>query len=168
MKRLTLLRHATSGWTESATRDFDRPLDPAGRRAARAIGRTLGGQDEPIAAVLASPARRVVETLDEFGKGYGEAIPVRLDDPLYLASAATLLEAVRHADDAVDHLLLVAHDPGIGALARSLTAHNGAAGVPEIYPAGAVTEIRLAISDWSDVAPGTGTLLRYLAPEDVR
>ena len=35
MKSLTLLRHAKSGWDDPVSRDFDRPLNPRGRRAAR-------------------------------------------------------------------------------------------------------------------------------------
>ena len=43
MKTLTLLRHAKSGWNDPVTRDFDRPLNPKGRRAATMIGRHLRG-----------------------------------------------------------------------------------------------------------------------------
>ena len=35
MKTLTLLRHAKSTWNDPVARDFDRPLNPRGRRAAR-------------------------------------------------------------------------------------------------------------------------------------
>ncbi len=35
MKRLTLFRHAKSGWDDPAARDFDRALNDKGRRAAR-------------------------------------------------------------------------------------------------------------------------------------
>ncbi|MDO9488398.1 MAG: histidine phosphatase family protein, partial [Sphingomonadaceae bacterium] len=34
MKTLTLLRHAKSGWDDPVERDFDRPLNGRGRRAA--------------------------------------------------------------------------------------------------------------------------------------
>jgi len=34
MKRLSLLRHAKSSWDDPVERDFDRPLNGRGRRAA--------------------------------------------------------------------------------------------------------------------------------------
>ena len=41
MKTLTLLRHAKSSWHDAAVRDFDRPLNLRGRRAAKAVGREM-------------------------------------------------------------------------------------------------------------------------------
>ena len=38
MKILTLLRHAKSTWDDPVARDFDRPLNPRGRRAAHKVG----------------------------------------------------------------------------------------------------------------------------------
>ncbi|MBL7439222.1 histidine phosphatase family protein, partial [Escherichia coli] len=38
MKTLTLLRHAKSGWDDPVARDFDRPLNPKGQRAAAMMG----------------------------------------------------------------------------------------------------------------------------------
>ena len=43
MKTLTLLRHAKSSWDDPVARDFDRPLNARGRKAARAIGREMRG-----------------------------------------------------------------------------------------------------------------------------
>ncbi|HLL30555.1 MAG TPA: histidine phosphatase family protein, partial [Allosphingosinicella sp.] len=65
MKILTLLRHAKSGWDDPVTRDFDRPLNPRGRRAARTVGREMKAQGLAFDLVLASPARRVIETLEK-------------------------------------------------------------------------------------------------------
>ena len=38
MKKLTLLRHAKSGWDDPVARDFDRPLNAKGKRAAQRVG----------------------------------------------------------------------------------------------------------------------------------
>ena len=38
MKTLSLLRHAKSGWNDPVARDFDRPLNGRGRRAAETMG----------------------------------------------------------------------------------------------------------------------------------
>jgi hypothetical protein len=71
MKTLILLRHAKSGWDDPGLRDFDRPLNAKGQRAAALVGRNLRAMGLSFDRVLASPAVRVVETIDHAGRGYG-------------------------------------------------------------------------------------------------
>ena len=168
MKRLTLLRHAKSGWDDPVTRDFDRPLNPRGRRAARTVGAEMKAQRLAFDLVLASPARRVVETIEEVAAGFG-AIKADYDERLYLAPAATLLDIVRHAPDRVERLLLVGHNPGFEELALRLS-RRGARLRAEIevkYPTGTVAEIELPVEHWSEVKEGTGRLLRFIRPRDL-
>lgn len=169
MKILTLLRHAKSGWDDPAARDFDRPLNPRGRRAARAVGAEMKTQGLAFDLVLASPARRVAETLDEVAGDYG-ALEPRYDARLYLASAATLLDIVRHAPDDAHRLLLVGHNPGMEELALRLVRRDGdrLRGEVEIkYPTGTVAEIELPVEQWAQVREGTGRLLRFIRPRDL-
>ncbi len=63
MKTLTLLRHAKSDWSDRVTRDFDRPLNGKGKRAAALIGQHLRSLSPDVGHVVASPAVRVVEDL---------------------------------------------------------------------------------------------------------
>jgi phosphohistidine phosphatase len=167
MKTLTLLRHAKSGWDDPVTRDFDRPLNPRGRRAARTVGAELKAQGLAFDLVLASPARRVIETLAEVAAGYG-ALGSEYDERLYLASAAALLDIVRHAPDRVDRLLLVGHNPGMEELALSLARRDRLRGEVEIkYPTGTVAEIELPVERWSEVKGGIGRIVRFIRPRDL-
>ena len=169
MKSLTLLRHAKSGWDDPVTRDFDRPLNPRGRRAARTVGAEMRAQRLVFDLVLASPARRVVETLEEVAAGYGPIEP-EYDERLYLAAAATLLEVVRHAPNSAGRLLLVGHNPGLEQLALRLARRDGEPlrGEVEIkYPTGTVAEISLPVEDWSQVREGCGRIVRFIRPRDL-
>jgi phosphohistidine phosphatase len=169
MKSLTLLRHAKSGWDDPASRDFDRPLNPRGRRAARTVGAEMKAQGMAFDIVLASPARRVAETLDEVGAGYG-AIEPGYDRRLYLASAETLLDIVRHAPAMAERLLLVGHNPGLEELALRLARRDGdrLRGELEVkYPTGTVTEIGLPVERWADVREGIGRIVRFIRPRDL-
>ncbi|HEX8225045.1 MAG TPA: histidine phosphatase family protein [Allosphingosinicella sp.] len=169
MKILTLLRHAKSGWDDPVTRDFDRPLNPRGRRAARTVGAAMKAQGLGFDLVLASPARRVVETLEEVGESLG-AIQIDYDERLYLASVATLLDIVRHAPDRIDRLLLAGHNPGMEELALRLARRdsNGLRGEVEIkYPTGTVAEIELPAERWAEVKEGAGRILRFIRPRDL-
>lgn len=168
MKTLILLRHAKSGWGDPVQRDFDRPLNAKGRRAARTIGRELRDRQVGFDAVLASPAVRVVETIEVVSEGYGRPIRAVYDDRVYLASARTLLAVVHGADDRVDRLLLVGHNPGLERLAMLLTRDDGLRREVEAkYPTATVAEIRLPAEHWRDVEPGSGRLEHFIRPRDL-
>jgi phosphohistidine phosphatase len=170
MKTLTLLRHAKSGWDDPVARDFDRPLNPRGRRAAQTVGREMGTQELAFDRVLASPAIRVVETLEEIGSGYGCALDPVFDQRLYLATADILLDLVRETDDDVNSLLFVGHNPGLELLVLLLTREGDGElrDQAEIkYPTATLAEINLPVERWQDVKEGTGTLSRFIRPRDL-
>lgn len=170
MKTLTLLRHAKSTWDDPVARDFDRPLNPKGRRAARTVGRELRALGLTFDQVLASPALRVVETLREIGEGYGRPLVPEHNQTLYLAGATALLERVQRVDDRVERLLLVGHNPGLEQLVLLLTREDGDGLRGEAerkYPTATVAEISLAVDRWADVAEGGGTLARFIRPRDL-
>ena len=170
MKSLTLLRHAKSTWDDPVARDFDRPLNPRGRRAARAVGREMKALGLAFDRAIASPAVRVTETLAGLEEGYGAALAAEFDQRIYLASTATLLEIVHDAGDAVERLLLVGHNPGMERLALLL---SGPGDRPlrdrlEVkYPTGTLAEIALDIESWKDARAGAGCLMRFLRPRDL-
>lgn len=169
MKSLTLLRHAKSGWDDPVSRDFDRPLNPRGRRAARTVGLEMKAQKLVFDLVLASPARRVIETLEEVEAAYGALRP-DYDQRLYLASTATLVEIVRATPVSVGRLLLVGHNPGLEELALRLSRGDGGGlrGEVEVkYPTGTVAEISLPVEHWSEVEEGIGKIERFIRPRDL-
>ncbi|HEX8217027.1 MAG TPA: histidine phosphatase family protein [Allosphingosinicella sp.] len=168
MKILTLLRHAKSTWDDPVARDFDRPLNRRGRKAARRVGEEIRSLGLEFDLVLASPAVRVRETLDEIEEGCGRPLGARFDERIYLAEPGTLLDMVRAADDAAGSVLLVGHNPGVESLAMSLdggTLLRDAVAIK--YPTGTLAEIELPAERWSDVAPGSGRIARFIRPRDL-
>lgn len=168
MKRLTLLRHAKSTWDDPVARDFDRPLNRRGRKAARRIGQEMQALGLRFDAVIASPAVRVKETLADVEQGYGRDLPVTFEQAVYLASPETLLDLVRAADDGAASLLLVGHNPGLESLAIDLTQGGPLrAQVAQKYPTATLAEISLECASWRDIASGTGSLDRFIRPRDL-
>lgn len=168
MKILTLLRHAKSSWDDKVPRDFDRPLNQRGRRAAVAVGRELRAQGIAFDAVIASPAARVVETLSGLWEGYGRAIAPDHQADLYLASPATLLESIHAVDEGVERLLVAGHNPGLEQLALMLTQPGALRdALEEKYPTATVAEIALPAERWADVRAGGGALTRFIRPRDL-
>ncbi len=168
MKTLTLLRHAKSSWDDAATRDFDRPLNPRGRRAAQAIGREMSALGLEFDLVLASPAMRVIETLEEVEKGYGRALGARFDRRIYLAPPETLLELMQGTDGDAASLLLVGHNPGLERLALLLSGnHPLRAEIATKYPTAALAQLTFPVEHWGEVGQGGGTLARFIRPRDL-
>lgn len=169
MKTLTLLRHAKSGWDDPVQRDFDRPLNPRGRRAARTVGQEMKALGLRFDKVLASPAIRVIETLEEVAQTYGPLDP-QFEPRIYLAPTSTLLELVQSMNDSTDRLLLVGHNPGLESLALLLTQPDGSALRDEVevkYPTATIAEISLPVELWKEVQEGIGTLARFIRPRDL-
>lgn len=170
MKILTLLRHAKSAWDDPIERDFDRPLNTRGRKAARTIGREMRVLGLRFDKVAASPAVRVIETLEEVASGYGASLAEEYDPRLYLAPLSTLLEIVHETDDEVERLLIVGHNPGLENLALFLTGaqQDGLREALERkYPTATLTEIALPVTHWRDTERGLGSLTRFIRPRDL-
>ncbi|MEH3158908.1 MAG: histidine phosphatase family protein [Sphingomonas taxi] len=170
MKTLTLLRHAKSGWDDPVARDFDRPLNAKGRRAAQTVGRHLRALDLGFDHVVASPAVRVGETIDAVVSGYGRTLAPVWERRIYLASAATLLDVIHELPDAATRVLLVGHNPGLEDLVLMLVpaaADGLRAEVEEKYPTASVAEMTLPIDRWDAVAAGGASLARFVRPRDL-
>ena len=170
MKRLTLLRHAKSGDDGTVARDFDRPLNAKGRRAARAIGRHMRDKALSFDAVMASPATRVAETLQEVEAGYGGGLAPQWERRIYLATPDELLDVVHDAPASADSILLVGHNPGLEQLVLMLVPDraDGVRGEVEVkYPTASLAEMVFAVDRWEDVGRGGGDLVRFVRPRDL-
>lgn len=172
LKRLTILRHAKSGWDAPVERDFDRPINGRGRRGAALMGEYWRRQGWPLDWVIASPAVRVTETLDLFmpAAGFADLEP-HWERRVYLASAATLLDVVRETGAVGDDLLLVGHNPGLEDLAMMLVPADAAnparTALEEKLPTAALVRISIDIDRWHDLAENGGTLDAFVRPRDL-
>lgn len=170
MKTLSLLRHAKSEWTDHVKRDFDRPLNARGRRAACAMGAWLAGEGLTFDLVLASSAIRIRETLSGLAEGYGKPLFQQYDPRLYLASVPALFEIIQETAPEVQHLLLVGHSPGIEDLLLDATANQkGRLGAQAAvrYPTASYARIIFDVADWGSVEKGGGRLLDFVRPRDL-
>jgi phosphohistidine phosphatase len=168
MKTLTLLRHAKSGWDDPVARDFDRPLNPKGQRAAAMMGRHLRAEGLEFDHVVASPAARVVETLAQVATGYGSDLAPHWDQRLYLASAATLLDVIHELPAGAGRVLFSGHNPGLEELVLLLSTDNALRDSVKVkFPTASLAEMRFDVADWRDVKPGKAELIRFTRPRDL-
>ena len=171
MKTLTLLRHAKSGWDDPVLRDFDRPLNGKGKRAAQLVGRNWRSLGLAFDHVVASPAVRVIETIEQVATGYGDTLAPAWDRRIYLASATTLLDIVHELPAGADQVLLVGHNPGLEDLVLLLVPDSGEQplrdDVEAKFPTASIAQIRFDLADWHDVAAGNGALALFVRPRDL-
>ena len=95
MKTLTILRHAKSGWDAQVERDFDRPINPRGRRGAEHVRRTLklgertAGRDVRVTRRIDGDSRFVIKEIELRAEGRRFEERVRLYGADELAALLT-------------------------------------------------------------------------------
>ncbi len=162
MRRLILMRHAKSSWSEPEQRDLDRPLNKRGRRSAALIARWLKSNRYRPEHALVSNARRAQETWSRIVEKIG-GTPTTYVPEFYQADTAAILAAVQRAPD-VARLLVLGHQPGIGSFARFILEAAPTDAAFEKFPTGATAVIDFDATGWSEVALGSGRLHDFVVP----
>ncbi len=162
MRTLTLVRHAKSSRDYPELSDFERPLNPRGRKDAPVIAARLRKADIKPDLLVSSPATRAVTT----ARLFAEELNMHLDEivlnpHVYEASAWTLLHIVRSLSPEFDDVMLFGHNPGISNFARDLAKDCPFGEMPTC----GVVRIELPARGWSLIQPGTGKVLRYETPK---
>jgi phosphohistidine phosphatase len=162
MKSLLLLRHAKSSWKDTDARDFDRPLNQRGLKAAPAIGRLIRKRKLQLDLVLSSPAERARQTTQLVLEAASFKTELRYDERIYEASVAGLFEIVSQIDDEANVVMLVGHNPGLEELLNALT------GEARSFPTAALACIELNIEKWNKVRAGGGQLEWLAKPKELK
>jgi phosphohistidine phosphatase len=169
MPVLILLRHAKSSWDDPVERDFDRPLNGRGWKAAERMGRYLAEADLTFDQVLASPALRVRQTIEGVEKGLGRRLGAKEDRRIYMASGVQLLDFLQ-AEAQGERLLLLGHNPGLEDLLFLLVPEDGdplRRQAEAKYPTATLAEIALEGDSWRHMREGSGRLVRFVRPRDL-
>ena len=171
MLNLMLLRHAKSSWATAGQRDFDRPLNGRGQRAAAAMGRYMASQDLVPQLLLCSPAKRARETLSLLAKELKAAPETLVVPEIYdFGDGKALIKCLRDRAGAAQSVLLVGHNPAIGALAQNLAGGSSGKFLERLhtkYPTAALAVISFDLDNWQSLEAGSGTLLRFVTPKDL-
>jgi phosphohistidine phosphatase len=119
---LILMRHGKSPSLVEAgvARDEDRPLAEVGRHQAKRAGKALAELDSRPELILASPLLRARQTAEHAAKGLGGDPVIKVFEPLASgADPEQLIESLAPYASKKS-LLLVGHQPDLGALASRL------------------------------------------------
>lgn len=156
-RTLVLMRHAETEAVRPGSPDRDRRLTPDGERWAAAVGEALRASGVAADLVVASSAVRARQTAE----GLGFAAPLVVGDRLYNAGGETILREVRELEDGAEHVVLVAHAPGVPWAVHELadpgTSDAQALRLVEYrFPAGTAAVFSVA-GDWAELERATLT-----------
>ncbi len=162
MKTLMLLRHAKSSWGDPNLPDAERPLNERGVRDAPRVGNWMYRQKlKRPCALVCSPAVRTRQTMKLIVGAAGIQCPARLDERIYQAGVADLLDVIKDAPEACDCLMLIGHNPGMEELLLYLTDEHRS------MPTAALAIIKLEAATWRDIAAKTNRLAHFIKPRDI-
>ncbi len=162
--KLIIVRHAKSSWVSNAPSDHDRPLAPRGTRAALTIGKWLAERGHAPATVICSSALRTRQTWETMQPCFPSLPHVRIEPALYHAGSAQIAGILRRANDSP--VMLIGHNPGIGAFAFEILRTHPAHADFARYPTAAATVCGFSGSAWRDTKPGSGDLIEFTVPRD--
>ncbi len=170
MRHLILLRHAKSSWDDPSLDDFDRPLAPRGIEAAKRMGREIARRGWLPASVLVSPALRTRQTWELASAELPGTPTVEFRQPLYEATAATILAELTSVRKTTGTLLVIGHNPGMEDLARRLARDDSDPGalarLRAKFPTAALA--CFAFDDaWKGLGPRSARLTDFLIPKDL-
>lgn len=170
MKRLCLLRHAKSDWSNPALNDFERPLNERGQITASFMADYIAASAWRPDSVLCSTAVRAKETFAPLQKLLGPTAHVAYSDKLYHALPDALLDQVRElAPEKTTTVLVVAHNPGLSLLAAELMPDQSdeALSRGDGVPTGGFLVFELDIQSWRDIGTGAARLLFFGKPKQL-
>lgn len=166
MKKVYLIRHAKSSWSNPDSVDFERELNDRGVKDAKVVSDALHERVDSIDIILTSTARRAIQTKEILFKKsdrktfYKEVVK---DDDLYHASSKKILRAISNLSNQHSSVAIIGHNPGLTELANSfsnVTIDN--------LPTTGVLAVEFEIEKWEKVLKKTGNLLFFEYPKRLK
>ena len=172
MRRLYLMRHgkAQAGMPPGGG-DLERALVDRGRKESQRMGAFCREQAQPPTLILCSPSRRTVETCESFCEGFGEDLPRRIVDGIYMGSPSALLYAVAEAGGDEPGVILIGHNPGIHALALALGRRGPGPAHRRLstrFPTAALAVFETGIDDWAAFRAESAALVAFKTAKEMR
>jgi phosphohistidine phosphatase len=174
VKRLLLLRHAKAVPGGPAIEDHERELLARGREDVPRLGRYIAREGYTPDLIIASTARRTVETVELVGDAFAGTQRIDYLEALYLAEPDAILSLIRLTPDTTASLMVVGHNPGLERVATLLAREpvkrrerDRFDAIEEKFPTAALAVLDFAVTRWRDVAPGEGALKDFVRPRDL-
>ncbi|MBB5517068.1 phosphohistidine phosphatase [Rubricella aquisinus] len=170
MKRIVLIRHAKSSWSDPDIADVDRPLNQRGRLCAPLMAAWLREHNLIPDHIWISPAKRSMETWAAMKPLFAEVPEPQTEKALYMADPKTALAVIGTTPTAAETLFLIGHQPGIGSLARKLSTSKVGESQRRAftkYPTAGTAIFECDAGEWAEVEFGKNHFKHFAAPKDL-
>jgi phosphohistidine phosphatase len=162
MKRLLILRHAKSSWSDSSLDDWQRPLSGRGISDAPRVGEMLRERSMLPDLIVTSDALRARTTAEAAAKSSGYEREIFLEPSLYGATPDEIIAVLNTLpDESAGTVLVVGHNPGLEGLIHQLSGEH------HTMPTAAFVELTVPIDRWCDLdASVKATVMTVWKPKD--
>lgn len=159
MKKLYIIRHAKSSWSDAALNDFERPLNKRGKANAPIMGKRLKKKGIMPDIIISSTAKRAKSTAEMIVKEIGYEKKVLFNENIYEASVDEFRKILTALDDKQSTVFLVGHNPELNMLVDYYVKFY------ENIPTCGVVEIEFDCERWAEIEPKNAKLLSFDYPK---
>jgi len=111
MKKLYLIRHAKSDWSDASQDDFERGLNKRGQKAILTMAEVLKEKNIMPDLILSSSAKRAKLTAKGLAKNIHYSGKITYNDALYMAEPGEVIDIIKEIEDRYDTVFIVGHNP---------------------------------------------------------
>ena len=160
MKKLVLIRHAKSDWSNPFLDDFLRPLNKRGKKNASLMAKLLKEKNIRPDLIISSPSLRTKQTLEYFIKELSYDDEVKFEESIYEVPYENLLKVIKDIPNIHKTVFLMGHNPGLCDLTNSLIDKSF-----ENIPTCGIVEINFDVKNWKDISKENSNLISFEYPK---
>lgn len=162
MKKLLLMRHAKSSWSDPTLSDHERPLNDRGRKAAKRMGKFLNEKDIIPDIIFSSTAKRAKGTAKRLIKKIPFENEVIYLDALYHSDFDYIFSLLQKTPDEFQTAMIIGHNPDMECFLDLCCGEN------ERMPTAAIALIEFDISSWNELDQEVdGKLINLWLPREI-
>lgn len=158
------MRHAKSAWDNTSLKDFDRPLNPRGKRDAPDMGRYLDKINLRPDHIISSPAQRARQTVLLLADTMNfDKKTIIWNEDLYFQGMEYYMESIQNSPEMSAVVLIAGHNPTIEQLVLHLSKNK----VRDAITTANIACFEADTEHWREVVPGVCRFKWLKRPKDV-
>lgn len=161
MKKLFIVRHAKSSWSNPGLKDFDRPLNDRGNKDAPFMSQFIADKYLAPSLIISSPANRAYTTACHFAEAFGiNKDDIQQEKSLYHAYPEEVYEVLHGIDKDVVQVLIFGHNPTFTSIAN----HFNDEYIDNVPTCG-VVYLKCDVEDWGHINRKNTKLKAFYYPK---
>ena len=162
MKKVYIIRHAKSSWSDNSLSDFDRPLNKRGKANAPLMGKRLKKRKVTPDIIISSPAKRAKMTAKLIAKKVKYSKNIIYNQNIYNADFGVLSKILKKVDDENSILFLIGHNPELNMLVQEYVDFD-----ENVVTCG-IVEIEFDCDRWQDISSSNAKLISFDYPKNTK